>query len=228
MANLTSVPDEVLRSDIFKFLSQYQLNRMRCLSRDISSIVSKAIEDQCPKMKEFFDNLHNEKYIPVYTASTIDEALIMSLAEDNYLSTSEKDELLQYYINCLNCEQLQTEISDLLVKFIQNKENSLGLNSTPNSPTSVFFGDVVNSRKHEHRVNFLLNYYSQLISIVYMAFILKCTSTNNYAEFPSISDVDVFPELYFNELMVLKSNPSNKNEMIEIIENYVQFVLLSK
>jgi hypothetical protein len=196
---------------------------MRCLSRDISSIVSTAIEDQCPRMKERFDKLHNEKYVPVYTASTIDEALIMSLAEDNFLSTSEKNELLQYYINCLNCEQLRKEISILVVKFIQNIENSLGLNSTPNSPTSLFFGDVSDTRKHEHRANFLLNYYSQLISIVYLAFILKCKPT--YTEFPSISDADVFPEFDFNNLMVLKSDPSEKNEMLSIIEKYVEFVL---
>jgi hypothetical protein len=131
MTNLDSVSDEVLRSEIFKFLSPYQLNRMRCLSRDISSIVSKAIEDQCPILKKKFDDLHNEKYNRVYNASTFDEAFIMSLAEDNLLSTSEQNELLQYYINCLNCEQLKSEISILVKKFYQNMENSFELIKVP-------------------------------------------------------------------------------------------------
>jgi hypothetical protein len=53
-----------------------------------------------------------------------------------------------------------------------------------------------------------------------LAFILKCEPT--YTEFPSISDADVFPEIGFKKLMVLNSDPSKKNEMLSIIENYVR------
>jgi hypothetical protein len=57
---------------------------------------------------------------------------------------------------------------------------------------------------------------------VYLAFILKCTSDNIYADFPSISEVDIFPKIGFDKLMVLKSDPTKKNEMLSIIESYVE------
>jgi len=217
------IPDEMIEV-IFDYLKQKELRDARVLSKRISSIASDTISTKCEITKKSFNELHERKYQDVINAKTAEQFSLIT--NTLYFTIKEEKQLMQYYMDCLDCDELRSEIYRLRDKLFKNLDDSksMGVIGVPTSSSSV--PDVnLNSNNHIFRSRFLYGYYIALISIVYMAFILKCSRESIRDGFPYFINAETVPVYFFDDMMRLKSDPSKRNEMLLNLQQYIYYSL---